>query len=159
MTEATRYTNPIKAKFRQKRLAAEGTCTALPHCGRFTYNFTRSGWCWCCTRHKTSTRHDARRVPATKQDPLPAEPTRECHKRPAHGSLLSVRTAMPYLTHMLTSGQISQSVRSSSHPNEERYCFRRVFGRNKRDCCQGCAAQLQAGWRKQDQGNIQIIPV
>lgn len=30
IAEATRYTNPIKKKYRQKRLAAESTCSLSP---------------------------------------------------------------------------------------------------------------------------------
>ena len=55
-------------------------------------NIIISGWRWYGPSVETSKCDDARRVSATEQDSLPAEPARERHKRPAHGTLLAVRT-------------------------------------------------------------------
>ena len=50
--------------------------------------------------------------------------------------------------------QIPEPIRSASYPDEEGYCFRRVYGRGKCNCGQGRAAQLQARRREQNQGMV-----
>lgn len=53
---------------------------------------------------------------------------------------------------MLYAPQVYKSSRSSSHPDEERYCLRGVHGRSKLERSEGCSAQLQVGRREQNQG-------
>ena len=48
--------------------------------------------------------------------------------------------------------QIPKSIRSSSYSYQTRYRLRRIRGRRECRCGKGCITQLQAGWRKQDQG-------
>jgi RNA recognition motif-containing protein len=58
------------------------------------------------------------------------------------------------VTLVLTTHQIPQPSRGPSHPDKEGHRFRRVHGRGECYCCEGRAAQLQVGWRKQDQGAL-----
>lgn len=53
-------------------------------------SFLPSRWCRGCTSSKTSKRPDARRVPSPEQNFVPAEPPRDSHQGPAHGTLLTV---------------------------------------------------------------------
>ena len=88
-TEATRYTNPIKRKYRQKRLAADGMCWFLTPLECLP-EMPCSRWGRGRSSSKAPQRPDARRVPTPEQDSVLAEPPRDGHQGPAHGALLAV---------------------------------------------------------------------
>lgn len=89
--ETTRYSNPLKQKFRAKRMAAEssylifffflGSDSCIP---------ISSGRRRCDTCPETAQRTNARRIPAAQQDSLPAEPAGKRHKGSTHVLVLSV---------------------------------------------------------------------
>lgn len=78
----TRYTNPLKQKLRAKRMAAESGffCTTHKYEALTVFlSLDFSGW-RCCQHPEAAQRPNARRVSPTKQDSLPAKPTRKRHE-------------------------------------------------------------------------------
>lgn len=136
--EATRYTNPLKQKFKAKRMAAESTLLSYPSflLSDRSSSVYSSGRGHISTCPKTTQCTNARRIPTTEQDSVLAKSTRERHERSAQRALLA----------------ISESARSSAYSYEEGYRVRGIFGRRKRRGRQRRVAQLQARWREQDQG-------
>ena len=133
--EDTRYTNPLKRKFKAKRLAAE--CMDYPQPLYppifLPRHFSR---CRCCPCHEETERPDARRIPTTKQDPFLAESSRDGHKGSAQHTFLSV----------------PQLARSSSGSVQEGHRLRRILGRRECYRRKRCPTQLQTGRREQNQG-------
>ena len=90
--EATRYTNPLKQKFRAKRLATESvhsTSLFLLYSSIAYGSLKPSRWS-CCRCPQTSRCPDAGRVSASQQDPIFTESARERQQGSAHGPLLTV---------------------------------------------------------------------
>lgn len=61
----------------------------------------------------------------------------------------------PLLVHVFTQrwcSQIPEPGRSAYDSDEKGYCFRRICGRGELRCGQGCASQLQARRRAENQG-------
>lgn len=138
-SEATRYTNPLKQKFKAKRTAAEGALplfVSSPISHFLTYLCIYSRWSssTCCP--KTTQRPNARRVPSSQQNPLLTEPPRNLHERTTSG------TIQP----------ISKPVRSSSYPYQKGHRVCGIYGRGERGGGKGCTAQFQVGWGEQDKG-------
>lgn len=154
--EATRYTNPLKRKYKARKLAMERAyMRVVLRCSPVLTS--PSGRIGCCPRVEAAKRPDAGRIPAAKQNSFPAEPPRQRHERSTHGSVLTVRTDS--ITRWLISSdaviaraQISEPARSASHPHEEGHRVRRVHRRGQRHNGERRAAQLQARWREQNQG-------
>lgn len=92
--EKTRYSNPLKQKFRAKRMAADSSY-------RISFfvigsdDMFSSGRCRSCTRTKEARRTNARRISASQQNSLPAKPARKCHERSTYVLVLSVCTLLP----------------------------------------------------------------
>ena len=94
LPELTRYTNPLKSKFRAKRLAAESQLFSYI---LRVFNATAdlslsiiSRW-WClCSSNQTAHRPNARRISTPKQNSLPPKSSRIRHERATAGSLFSV---------------------------------------------------------------------
>ena len=87
--EATRYSNPLKQKFKLKRMAAEGTLSSsaqsiLPN------TFYSRRWC-CSTCTEAAECANARRVSPTKQDLVSAEFARKRQQGATSGALHPVR--------------------------------------------------------------------
>jgi RNA recognition motif. (a.k.a. RRM, RBD, or RNP domain) len=93
--ERTRYTNPLKQKFRTKRMAAESrrtqyTASLVALLIGADFFFLRGSGIWDRTSTKKAKCPDARRIPATKQNPFPSKSTRKRYKRPTYGFVLTV---------------------------------------------------------------------
>lgn len=90
--EATRYTNPLKRKFRAKRMAAESMFILHTLSVALSSHFCSllSGWRRGSSSFQTTQRPNARRVPPTEQDSLPAKPPRERQQGSTYGLVLSV---------------------------------------------------------------------
>ena len=95
MVEKTRYTNPLKSKFRAKRLAAESWWLFCDIHFPLTF-IVCSRWRCFSPGAKTSERPNAGRIPSTKQDSFPTKPSRICHKGPTHRLVFSVCYFMVY---------------------------------------------------------------
>lgn len=102
--EKTRYSNPLKQKFRAKRMAAE---SSYPKSFLFigSDHHLSSGRCRSYTRPKAAQRSNARRIPASQQNSLLAEPARKCHKGSTYVLVLSV-CALPSLSTALASADM-----------------------------------------------------
>lgn len=88
-TETTRYTNPLKSKFRAKRLAAESKLLSIL-LWHFLLICGRSRWRSSSTSSQTSERANARRISPTKQDSLSSKSSRKCYERPTSYPFFSV---------------------------------------------------------------------
>ena len=101
ITEKTRYTNPLKAKFRAKRLAAESTCPCLVMSS--CTNLAPSRWCSRCSWTKAPCCTDAGRISSPEQDSVPPKFTRNSHERTTRRLILSVASFVYlYLWQLLT---------------------------------------------------------
>lgn len=94
LPELTRYTNPLKSKFRAKRLAAESQLFSYI---LRVFNATAdlslsiiSRWRCLCSSNQTAHRPNARRISTPKQNSLPPKSSRIRHERATAGSLFSV---------------------------------------------------------------------
>ena len=135
-TGKTRYDNPLKRKYRAKRLAAESESTNFLSSIR-SLVLTPFVSCWrrCCSCSKTSCCPDARRISPTEQDSLLTKLAGECFERCIANFILT----------------IPEPSRSTSYSDKEGHCLRRIYGRVKCYCGEGCSSQLQDRWREQDQ--------
>lgn len=121
-TETTRYTNPLKSKFRAKRLAAESKLLSI----LLTYLLLIRGWSrWrsSSTCPQTSKCTNARRISPTKQDSLSPKSSGKRHKRPTSCSFFSV--SLPFMDAIIITSRNSSSLDTPtytrfvlSQPNE-----------------------------------------
>jgi hypothetical protein len=121
-TETTRYTNPLKSKFRAKRLAAESKPLPI----LLTYLLLIRGWSrWrsSSTSSQTSERTNARRISPAKQDSLSPKSSGKRHKRPTSCSFFSV--SLPSMDTIIITSRNSSSLDTPtytkfvlSRPNE-----------------------------------------
>ena len=122
--------------------------------------FLCSGWRVGITPAETTRRPNARRIPASQQNPVLAEPSggRHRYERATIGSLFAVRSIAAAFCVAISqsSCQVSELARCTSYPDEEGHRLRRILGRGKRDRCEGRPAQLQVGWGTQDQGMLSV---
>lgn len=99
--EATRYSNPLKQKFKLKRMAAEGMLPPLLKESRSLAKLPSSGR-WCCRAcAEAAQRANAGRISTTEQDSVPAKPPGKRQQRTAFGALHPVRSCVPIVFHIL----------------------------------------------------------
>lgn len=156
----TRYTNPLKRKFRAKRMAAEGDILSsrVFTCLMVSIFPTVDGAGAAPVSKRPNVQMPDEYLPPNKilflqnlpesvsKDQLMAlfSQLRVTRYFFLDSLLLGLATVHVFVDSFLSATfyQVSKSVRSASHSNEKRYRFRGVCGRDECNGRQRCAAQL-----------------
>jgi hypothetical protein len=149
LSEETRYTNPIKRRFRAKRLTAESASLRNINLvlNKFTY---RLQWTVLLQRPPPG-------GPMYKCQMNICHPTKFSSSRTCQKALPKINSWLSFLSSSLLyfwscpvecDFQVSEPIRSSSHCNQKRHCLRRVYGRGECYCCKRRSPQLQTRWRE-----------